>query len=74
MSMWNYRLIKEENGAITIGEVYYNDDNDPFGYVNASIIGEDKNEVKEEYEILKEAFDYPVLNAETDFATMVLEE
>lgn len=30
---WNYRLIRGEDGMLTVGEVYYNSDGEPVGWI-----------------------------------------
>lgn len=33
ISSWNYRLMRGEDGLLTIGEVYYNSDAEPVGWM-----------------------------------------
>jgi hypothetical protein len=33
ISTWDYRLIRGEDGMLTVGEVYYNSDNEPVGWI-----------------------------------------
>ena len=67
---WNYRLIKESpiNGGHTlIAEVHYHQDGVPYGYSDATVLGDTLEEVQEVYKMMQPAFDNPVLNAKTDF-------
>jgi hypothetical protein len=75
---WNNRLVKETitywhegkeliEHYYEISEVYYNDKDEPCGYCRATIGGETFAEAKEVYDRLAEAFDKPILDADTDF-------
>jgi hypothetical protein len=75
---WNNRLVKETitywhegkeliEHYYEVSEVYYNDKDEPCGYCRATIGGETFAEAKEVYERLAEAFDKPILDADTDF-------
>lgn len=45
---WNYRLIKNNKGYYEVREVYYSENNEPFGISsNATLIGETKEEIIE---------------------------
>ena len=64
--MWNYRLIKDGSDdfpCLTISEVYYNEDGEPYGWIDATIIGDDLKETKEVHRMMVEAFDKPILEA-----------
>ena len=75
---WNNRIVKEtikymHDGVemteyyYELSEVYYNDKNEPCGYCKATVGGETFAEANEVYERLAEAFNNPVLDANTDF-------
>jgi hypothetical protein len=75
---WNNRIVKEtikylHDGVemvehyYEVSEVYYNDKEEPCGYCKATVGGETFAEAKEVYERIAEAFNNPVLDAETDF-------
>jgi hypothetical protein len=75
---WNNRIVKEtikylHDGVemteyyYEVSEVYYNDEGKPCGYCRATIGGETFAEANEVYERMAEAFNDPVLDAETDF-------
>ena len=75
---WNNRIVKEtikylHDGVemvehyYEVSEVYYNDKEEPCGYCKATVGGETFAEAKEVYERMAEAFNNPVLDAETDF-------
>ena len=66
--MWNYRLIKDgpdDFQCLTVAEVYYNEDGEPYGWIDATIIGDDLKETKEVHRMMVEAFDKPILEAKT---------
>jgi len=75
---WNNRVVRtlsryeHEGQAVAepyfeISEVFYNDKGQPCGYTSTSIGGETPEEMREVYERMAEAFEHPVLDAETDF-------
>ena len=64
--MWNYRLVKDgpdDFQCLTVAEVYYNEDGEPYGWIDATIIGDDLKETKEVHRMMVEAFDKPILEA-----------
>ena len=64
--MWNYRLVKDgpdDFSCLTVAEVYYNEDGEPDGWCDASVIGDDLKEAKEVLWMMFEAFDKPILEA-----------
>ena len=66
--MWDYRLVKDgpdDFQCLTVAEVYYNEDGEPYGWIDATIIGDDLKETKEVHRMMAEAFDKPVLEANT---------
>jgi len=63
---WNYRLIKED-AVILVAEVHYHQDGVPYGYSDATVLGDTLEEAQEVYKMMQPAFDNPVLNAKTDF-------
>jgi len=62
--MWNYRLVKSKDvsEAITLSEVHYDDDGAPLGFCDATTIGDDVDEARDAYDMMKEAFDNPVID------------
>ena len=40
ISYWNYRLIRGEDGLLTVGEVYYNSKEEPVGWILEAAIPE----------------------------------
>lgn len=63
---WNYRVIDfaEENGGETclkICEVYYDDDEKPNGYADASVMGDSLAETRQELKRMTAATNKPVL-------------
>ena len=83
-SFWNNRVVRittryESSGEVEVAfeicEVYYNRYGNPCGYCAASASGEDTIEnLKEVYERMSEAFDNPVLDADTDFKHTFLDD
>lgn len=85
-SFWNNRVVKittpygtdgevEAEVTFEICEVYYNRYGNPCGYCAASAMGDDTIEsLKEVYERMSEAFDNPVLDADTDFKHTFLDD
>lgn len=77
ISTWSYRIftqdgqpIKDKHGNIKqydfsfIGECHYNENEEPFmhsGVDNSTLIGENFESLKDQYEMMKEAFDAPVI-------------
>jgi hypothetical protein len=64
--IWNYRVIdlREENGGepcYKICEVYYNDDEKPDGYADATVMGDNLAEVRQELKRMTAATNKPVL-------------
>jgi hypothetical protein len=69
---WNHRLVdlsKDNEGEpwIVIQEVYYNEKDEPCGYCEPCLGGEDLAEVMQQVKRFSECLKYPILNAETDF-------
>ena len=75
---WNNRVVRTvaryEHGGqavvepyFEISEVFYNDKGEPCGYTSTIAGGETPEELREVYEKMAEAFEHPVLDAETDF-------
>lgn len=63
---WNYRVIdlREENGGepcYKICEVYYSDDEKPDGYADATVMGDNLAEVRQELKRMTAATNKPVL-------------
>ena len=43
ISHWDYRLIRGEDGLLTVGEVYYNSDGNPVGWILEAALPESVN-------------------------------
>lgn len=68
--MWNYRLVKEitdYEDYISLCEVYYDEENRPAMYCQATLGGDTVDDVKAEHRMVKEAFKAPVLTYPKDF-------
>lgn len=69
--MWNYRIVDVSDGVeepiYEIREVYYNSKGLPYGHANASVVGENLEEMKEVLYKFAEAFNKDVLNGAVDF-------
>ena len=65
--MWNYRLVQsKEDNTVVLAEVYYNDDGTPYGFAEAGVLGEDTNEAREVYDMMKEAFTETIIDEDKD--------
>lgn len=61
MSHWNYRVCNVD-GLFSIQEVYYDDDNKPNGFCNASVDNwESTEDLKSTLESMLRAFDKPII-------------
>jgi hypothetical protein len=62
ISSWDYRLIRGENGLLTIGEVYYNSDGIPVGWILEAAVPESENveEIISELKMMLDAAQKPV--------------
>ena len=71
--IWNHRVVKRkyDNGEIWYGiyEVFYDEKNKPNGVTKEpeSITGENMEDLKEYYKMMKNAFNYPILDYDKDF-------
>lgn len=68
--MWNYRLVKEIGefeDYISICEIYYDEQDRPAMYCQATLGGDTVDEVKEVHRMVKEAFKAPILTYPKDF-------
>ena len=69
--MWNYRLVQtKDDNSIILSEVYYNDSGTPYGFCDASLIGENPAEILQVHKMMKEAFDKDILIEDDDFHPM----
>lgn len=61
---WNYRIVQLENGSgFTICSVSFDHVDGPFRYYCApNLSGETVEELKENYELIREAFDRPPID------------
>lgn len=71
MSGWNYRLVvtaeNEDDRDIVVCEVYYDDAGNPNGYVDtAPPAGSTVSEALRAYELMRNAFNHPVLRPDAD--------
>lgn len=68
---WNHRVVKIVEPAETvlmIAEVYYNSDtNRPFGYADASVIGDTLDEIHQVVAWFERATKQPILSYPEDF-------
>ena len=69
MSTWNYRIVKTKGSLYDeyeIREVFYDEIGNPTFCIDepSCPYGETIEELKEDYELMKKAFDKPVLNYE----------
>ena len=69
--MWNHRIVDVSDGVeepiYEIREVYYNSKGLPCFHGDASIVGENLEEMKDALYLFAEAFNQPILNSTTDF-------
>ena len=69
--MWNYRVVDVSDGVeepiYEIREVFYNSKGLPYGHGEASIVGENLEEMKDVLYKFAEAFNKDTLNSATDF-------
>ena len=56
ISYWNYRLIRGEDGLLTVGEVYYNSKNESVGWILEAAVPE-SDSVEEIISELKKMLD-----------------
>lgn len=76
---WNHRVVdlsKDNDGEqwLSIQEVYYNDKNEPCGYCDPCLGGNDMEEIKLQLSRFSECLNHPILNAETDFNNKFTED
>jgi hypothetical protein len=60
---WDYRIIKDQEGFMKIHKVFYRPDGAVYGMSEDDICieGEDASELITEFNILKKAFDKPII-------------
>lgn len=79
---WNYRVFEQDvkpvkdkygnesqNNFTFIGECYYDEQNKPFLHSESDhsvLLGTDLQDLKDQYEMMKEAFDAPVVKLDKD--------
>lgn len=72
---WNYRLIKRTNGpngrkyrrpVFAVHEVYYDEHGDIYAFTQdpCAVTGDNRRDSRETWEMMKEAFEKPVLTYE----------
>ena len=64
--MWNYRIVNvdetfEEDQTLEIREVYYDQQNEPYGHCGAEVFGNEIEEIDKLLTTMREAFDYTIL-------------
>lgn len=64
-SSWNYRIIENEEGGLSIHEVYYDDMGVVCDWTERGIApyGENMQELNTDFNMMQEAFYYPVLKS-----------
>ena len=74
--MWNHRLVKQEDGSVKVCEVFYDDEDRPWGFGDAEAIWtEDDDEVRPEdgieYQLqqMLDAINKPILSREDMIGT-----
>jgi hypothetical protein len=67
--MWNHRIVRttNEGECYELAEVFYDSEKNPYAYGQASIMGENIEEVKEQIEMFQAALTKGVLNYPEDF-------
>ena len=76
-SHWNYRIIEEKNGDLSIHEVYYDDNGVPTDWTSEGVApyGETMQELNTNFNMMQDAFYENVLKwVETDGEAPKLEE
>ena len=63
--MWNYRVLKDKHNTLIVAEVYYDDNKQPYGSCDISLIGDDIPDLKEQVQMLGKALEQPILNEES---------
>jgi len=70
MSHWNHRVVKEKDGTgeyyYSIREVYYKDGAIDGWSMDSRLIGNDYDDLKKGYELIRSAFEKPVLVVKGD--------
>ncbi len=70
MRHWNHRIVKSEDGFgvyYELSEVYYDSKGRPWSYGDATIGGENLEDIKQQIEWFQVALTKPVLTHPTDF-------
>jgi hypothetical protein len=71
---WNYRVIRQDEGGgeynYEIHEVYYNDDGSIWAIAESASYpgGDSVEELQKDYEMMREAFNLPALDANMELA------
>lgn len=76
---WNHRVVnlkKDNQGEdwLCIQEVYYNEKDEPCGYCDPCLGGEDLGELMQQVKRFSDCLKYPILDAEKDFDNKFNEE
>ena len=67
--MWNYRLVngvdeESDERCIILAEVYYDDTKTPYGWCNATVTADSRDEAERVYAMMFDAFKHPILQPE----------
>ena len=68
--MWNYRIVQiveDEMEFVEIAEVFYDSENVPYSYGEATVWGDKIEELAEQLNLMKLALQKPVLHFPKDF-------
>jgi hypothetical protein len=71
MMHWNYRIVQDNNGGddwYSLREVYYRKDNKPWAWTEEPMepMGDTIDELRGDFEAMKEAFERPMLVVDGD--------
>ena len=66
---WNHRIVRttNEGECYELSEVFYDSDNKPYAYGQASIAGETMDEIKEQLDMFDTAMTKAILEYPQDF-------
>lgn len=67
--MWNHRIVRtiDEDECFELAEVFYDTENKPYAYGEASIVGSNMDEIKQQIDMFDFALTKPILNYPDDF-------
>ena len=66
---WNHRIVRttNEGECYELSEVFYDSDNEPYAYGQASIAGESMDEIKRQLDMFDSALTKAILDYPKDF-------